>query len=222
MDVLSMDEKLLLLINREWTSPGLDRVMAAASSLDLWMPFLVAAGLALLIWGGFRGRVFLVGLGLVLALADGLVSKTLKGIVDRPRPHQALTGVRMVELERARPRLLALFREPRVKASRASEGDVEGRSFPSSHTMNLFAAATVGALCFRFGSLLFLPAALVGYSRVYTGSHWPSDVVVSAVLAVGLALWLGALLELLWRRRGGQWLPRVHGAHPVLFGGGRP
>src|SRR4051812_45446628 len=44
-----MDRKLLLLINRQWTSPALDWIMAVFSSFDLWAPFFVLGAL-LLLW----------------------------------------------------------------------------------------------------------------------------------------------------------------------------
>ncbi len=216
-----MDEKLLVLFNRDWTGPLLDRVMAAASSLDLWFPFLVA-GILWVAWrGGFRERAFLVCVAVALPVMDAWVGGTLKPLVNRPRPHQALEGVRIVDLAPAKPRFLALSKRPRIRASRPADGEVNGRSFPSSHTLNTFSVATLCALIFPRGWLAFLPAALVGYSRVYTGSHWPSDVLVSAMLSLGLTLLLAALLQRGWQRLGPARFPRLHAAHPSLFREGR-
>ena len=36
-----MDQQLLFLINRNWTHPVADRIMAVASSFDFWWPFLL-------------------------------------------------------------------------------------------------------------------------------------------------------------------------------------
>jgi undecaprenyl-diphosphatase len=212
-----MDQKLLFLINREWTHPAFDRVMAAASAFEIWLLPMIA--LVLLVWlrGGFRGRAFLLVAALAVGVNDGLISKTLKRLADRPRPHQALTGVRMLDLAKARFRPMALFQPLKIKASRAAEEDVDGRSFPSSHTMNTSAVALVCALFFRRGWLAFVPALLVGYSRVYTGSHWPSDVFTSIVLAAGATLLFVAALELLWRRFGARILPQIRDLHPSLI-----
>src|SRR5208283_5367527 len=38
-----MDKTLLLFINREWTNPFLDRLMATFTSFDVWMPILFVA-----------------------------------------------------------------------------------------------------------------------------------------------------------------------------------
>jgi undecaprenyl-diphosphatase len=56
-------------------------------------------------------------------------------------------------------------------------------SFPSGHTMNAFAVATVLALSFPvlLPALVFL-AASIGASRVVLGLHYPSDVGVGAAL----------------------------------------
>ena len=68
-------------------------------------------------------------------------------------------------------------------------------SFPSGHTMNAFAIATV--LAVRFPALspaLFLLAAAIGASRVVLGLHFASDVGVGAALG---AL-IGAAMSLLF------------------------
>lgn len=63
-------------------------------------------------------------------------------------------------------------------------------AFPSSHTANAFAIATVIARRWRGAGFVSFPlAAAVAWSRLYLNRHWASDVVVGAVLAVALA-WL--------------------------------
>ena len=191
----SMDQRIFFLINRQWTSPALDRIMAAASSLDLWLPFLVALVLGVAWLGRRRARWMLVTLGLMLAVGDGLIAGPLKHLIHRPRPWQAMAGVRQVDLARhARPRVAALFEPLDITLSSTPQpgGPADtgaGRSFPSSHVVNNFCAAMVLTLFYRrWGWLYFLPATLVAYSRVYVGAHWPSDVFVSVWLALGVAL----------------------------------
>ncbi len=196
-----MDQRLFFLINRDWTHPALDRLMAAASSFDVWTPFL----LVLVVWVAWKGRArarwFLLCLGLVLAINDALIGDALKHLVHRPRPFQTVAGVRQLDLDRrARPRLLALWHPLELRTSTdfsvVAAPPGAGRSFPSNHTTNNFCAAAVLTVFYRRrGWLWFGPAALVGYSRIYVGSHWPSDVLASAVLAAAWTLAAFALLR---------------------------
>ncbi len=213
-----MDQKYLFLINREWTGPALDYLMALMSSFDAWTPPLVVLILVVLWRGGFRARTFVLTAALIVGFNDGVLARTLKRLADRPRPHQAVSEVRIVELAKAKPRLLALGQPLKIKYSRPTAGDVEGRSFPSSHTMNTLTVALVCA-CFyrRWGGLAFIPALLVGYSRIYTGSHYPSDVVVSIFLGAGTTFLLLCAFQWGWPKVGARFLPAVLARHPRLF-----
>ena len=91
-------------------------------------------------------------------------------------------------------------------------------SFPSGHTADNFAAAAVLTLFYRRrGWLYFFVAAAVGYSRIYTGSHWPSDVLASAFLGTGFGVLGVATAEGIWRRWGGSLAPRLYRRHPSLL-----
>jgi undecaprenyl-diphosphatase len=213
-----MDEKLLFLINRDWASPALDRVMALASSFDVWFPVIAILVLALLIRGSFRMRAFILTAGLIVGINDGIISKTMKRVVDRPRPHQSHNDVRIVDFEKAKPRLLAVAQPMKIEMSRISLEDVDGRSFPSSHTINTTSVAVVALMFFGLRAWwLVAIAALVGVSRIYVGSHWPSDVIVSVFIGCGSTLLLLPLVNLVWNRFGSWLLPNVHRQHPQLF-----
>src|SRR6266404_4662454 len=114
-----MDQKLLFLINRQWTSPVLDRIMALLSSFDAWVvPMLLL--IAVLLWrGGFRARAFVLCAGFIVGINDGVISNSLKHLVNRPRPHQSVDGVRQVDLGKATPRMLAVTKPLKIKFSEA-------------------------------------------------------------------------------------------------------
>lgn len=197
------DHELLRLINQEWTHPLLDWLLPAVSAIEAWLPLLVLVALGVLWRGGKRARVMLLMLGVTLAVCDGVVCKSLKSAVGRVRPRDAMDGVVIRDLGKASPGFMRLFQPVVIKPSKAS-AETRGKSFPSSHTANLFAAATVVAFFYRgWGAAIYGLAVLVAWSRVYGGAHWPSDIPPSAGLGVALA-WL--ILTLV-RQRWPHWLP---------------
>ena len=104
------------------------------------------------------GFTILVALLFVLLSAD----LALKPLVHRPRPFEVL-GMRYL-----------IGPAP------------SGYSFPSGHAAAAFAGAVAWILRAARSALgRSLPLAyalLVGWSRIYLGTHWPSDVLAGAVL----------------------------------------
>jgi undecaprenyl-diphosphatase len=212
-----MDITLLFLINRQWTNPFLDWLMAVLTNFDLWRPVLFIL-IPLLLWrGGFRWRAFILVTLVTLGVADGIFTQVTKHLVDRPRPMQALADVREVALARTYPTVLGVFRAPEVVLSPAPSEEIVGRSFPSGHAVNNSVLATLAILFFgRWGALYAIPALLICYSRIYCGSHWPSDVLISMFAGVGFALSCYVLLAYLYRRVTPRWFPRFYSLHPQL------
>ena len=65
-----------------------------------------------------------------------------------------------------------------------------GFSFPSGHTQNFATTSTFFAIKFKkkwFTILVSVLIALVAFSRLYLGVHYPSDVIVGAGLGVAMA-----------------------------------
>ena len=96
-------------------------------------------------------------------------------------------------VQRDRPPTIVLDPEPLMDVPTTS-------SFPSGHTSTSFACAyVISRLAPRLTVFVFVLAALIGFSRVYVGVHYPLDVLAGAVLGVAVAKALLTLLAALRR-----------------------
>lgn len=211
-----MDQLLLYLINEKWTNPALDLFMAAISDVEIWKPFLIIVLLGALIFGGFKARACVVCLILSFVIAEQ-VTGILKSAVQRHRPKQ-VERVRMVVLEKARPKFMTLFKKSAIRYSDESDRDRSGPSFPSGHMTNNTVIAVCLTLFYRKrGALYWIVTAAIGYSRIYLGQHWPSDIVATLFLALGETLLIIGALELLWRWAAAKWMRDLYARHPSLI-----
>jgi undecaprenyl-diphosphatase len=214
----ALDQRLFLHLNADHGWPGLDKLMAVLSSLDFWFPVMVLVALVVVWRGGFRARAMVACLLLSVALIEGLFVKPLKQAFGRPRPSESLAAARIVSLAPVEPEILALAEPVRVRPAKVSSPPKPGKSFPSGHTANMFCFATVLAAFYgKRGAWLFLIAALVALSRVMTGSHWPSDVVLTALLVIPLTLLLLRLYTFIWRKFAPRFVPTLAARHPELI-----
>ena len=211
-----MDQSLFHFINQQWTSRFLDLFMAAVSDSEIWRPLFVAVGISALLFGGFKARAFVICLALSL-LIGSFVTSTLKSAVDRRRPKQ-VESVRMVQLQKARPKFLTLSQKPTIRFSDSSDRSRSGPSFPSGHVATNTIIAVFCTMFYRRGWLYWFVTALVGYSRIYLGAHWPSDVIATVFLGIGESLFLLAVFEWIWKILGRKWTPQLFARHPSLVG----
>lgn len=138
-------------------------------------PGILATSMALYLTGQATRKQGLADAGLHAMEALGgaaIARETLKFLVGRARPNA---------VSDTNPLVLRPF-----------HGYEKGySSFPSGHTGNAFAAATVFSRELRMSHpnvakvatpLLYAAAGLMGASRVYENRHWASDVVLSAAI----------------------------------------
>ena len=166
------------MITQAFDLPILDWIEAhlRCTFLDAVMPRITHLGDAGAVWIALalvllcvpRGRR--TGLAMVLALTVGLLicNLTLKPLVARMRPfdYQLLYFGKEIEL---------LIQTP------------TDFSFPSGHTIASFEAATVVLLrSKKWGIAAMALAALIAFSRLYLYVHYPTDVLASLVLGIGI------------------------------------
>ncbi|MEV4656485.1 phosphatase PAP2 family protein [Micromonospora sp. NPDC049301] len=77
-----------------------------------------------------------------------------------------------------------------------------GGSLPSDHATAAFAVAfAVGVfLSWRWGLLLAVLAAVIGFARVWAGVHYPADILAGAVIGGGAVLTIALAARVLNRR----------------------
>lgn len=200
----AVDLRVLYLINQTWSRPWLDPLMTRVSDFDSWRIPLAIAVVLTLIWGGFRGRLLLVLMAACLIIGDAGVDWAFKLSIHRPRPSETEPGLRVLsvrEVTESHPHHVA-----------------HGRSFTSGHACNNVALAMVGCAIFGRWALWLWPwAALVSYSRIYVGAHYPSDILGSWLVAILYSFLILKAAEALWQRIAPPKWPRLYAAHPVLF-----
>jgi membrane-associated phospholipid phosphatase len=129
-----------------------------AKFADFSKPWFIVATL-LALFGGSRGRRAAITGIAAIGVTSFAVNQPMKLVSARTRPDRDRAGVpqeRWVSMP-------------------------ESTSFPSGHSASAAAFATaVGDVIPAAGIPLRVAAALVAFTRVYTGVHYPSDVVIGA------------------------------------------
>lgn len=161
--LFDFEGEILLFIQKYIRNSVLNPIITFITSLGDEGRIWIGATLGLLMFKKTRK----IGIMSAVALFSSLFINNLiiKNVVARPRPY---TAVKNLSILIPRP---------------------SDYSFPSGHTASSFAAATVffRNLPKKWGTLAIVLAGLIGFSRMYLGVHYPTDVLAGATIGVLLA-----------------------------------
>ena len=176
LDTLQQLDGQLLVAIQGLHQPWLDPVVSFYTKLGDAGLLFIALSLGMLIYKPTRRAGLLALFAMILGLL--VTNVTIKPLV-----------------ERARPWLLWPI-EPLVT-------EKDPNSFPSGHTCAAFAAAMAWARTLplkRDQVIAVVMAVLMGLSRLYVGVHYPSDVLVGAVIG-SLCAWIAWRVFRVWEER---------------------
>ncbi len=164
-----LDTRVFMLLNMRGYPIWLDRCMWLATQLGNMLAAFIAAFLFFLL--NYRHLAIEIIFG---TLTLWLLVEIIKALSDRDRPFLTLDKTRVIGWQE------------------------KGDSFPSGHTTQIFFLMTLFIHRFQLGMgesiALYAVAALVGFTRIYLGAHYPRDVIAGMVLG---SVWgiLAALVD---------------------------
>lgn len=163
------DRSILRFINEKMKCKILDIIMPLITffgSLSFCMIFSIASILSPN--DNIKNMGILVSLSIV---TSGGITQILKRVKTRIRPYIAI---------------------PTLNARKIG---VDEYSFPSGHTTAAFSIGVSVTLAFsQLWFFAIIIASLVGFSRIYLGVHYPTDVIAGVVVGVGVTLLINFIL----------------------------
>jgi len=184
-----LDHQIFTFVNQTLAATWLDPIMKFLSSKWMFIPIYVLAVLKIV--QIYKSKFWMPVMVCLIAfgLADSISSKVFKPVFKRTRPaHYAELAPRLPD---------------------GMPGSKYG--FVSSHAANTFAVYPLLALLIfsvydqskkrlvsnkKWQILAYTIAALVAYSRVYNGVHWPADVFFGALFGI----LIGKISLLIWNK----------------------
>lgn len=168
--ILQGDETIFHFINSRVKCRILDALMPLVTHLGSAC-FTIVFALAALYTYWKTDRIIAVYTATSLA-SSHVIIHFIKKAVDRPRPNITLSNVHTFNIP------------------------LYNYSFPSGHTTAAFSVAVSAAFLLpAFATLAIILAALVGFSRIYLGVHYPTDVIIGAFIGSITAMFVKSILD---------------------------
>ena len=159
---MNWELRLMEWANGWWSSSVLDRIIPWVTHFG---SHIAVVGFLIFCFILMRKRKTLLYLLLLYGIQSGVVYG-LKFLIQRQRP--------------------LYFLEMVSKLSKGP-GEILDPSFPSGHAVYAFMMATLLAHWFpRSQIIFFLLAGFIGWTRIYLGLHYPTDVIVGGLLGCGI------------------------------------
>ncbi|MBU3146014.1 phosphatase PAP2 family protein [Clostridium sp. CF012] len=151
------DINILRIINNSWKCRFLDIIMPAMTYLGSF-PFMFVFCTVAFLFSTTLLHVMATRAMISITISTGL-GKLLKISVTRLRPFIDIPNLNIKKI------------------------GIDKYSFPSGHTTGAFSLAVIIALYFPIFGFITIPlACLVGISRMYIGVHYPTDVIMGAII----------------------------------------
>ncbi len=174
----SPDARVFRFINTRLANPLFDTVMPVITDFDKSKIILLLLWSALVIFGKSKGKWVALALIPLIAASDQISSGLLKPLFQRLRPCEVLGSVHFWNSDSG-------WITTPIEVTRSYKSSF---SFPSGHAANITASMLfIGLIYRKLLVYLLVIAAIVSFSRIYVGVHWPLDVSAGIVLGILLA-----------------------------------